>query len=213
MSENIDLSELRIAVVDDHNLVLEGFRSLLTRNGLRHVELFRSAAALTAILRTRTYDIYIIDVELPDMDGFLLIDAIREAWPSARIIVSTIHDELWTVRKLVARNVDAIVYKSLDMAHVMEAIRDVSCGEHYYCDEVMMALGMMRNGIDHPSQREMDVLQAIAGGLTSKEIAQRLFISENTVEAHRKSLFQKLEARNIADLVMKAVKRGYIGPI
>ena len=77
----------------------------------------------------------------------------------------------------------------------------------------MTALGMMRNGIDHPSQREMDVLQAIAGGLTSKEIAQRLFISENTVEAHRKSLFQKLEARNIADLVMKAVKRGYIGPI
>lgn len=72
----------------------------------------------------------------------------------------------------------------------MEAIRDVSCGEHYYCDEVMTALGMMRNGIDHPSQREMDVLQAIAGGLTSKEIAQRLFISENTVEAHRKSLFQ-----------------------
>ena len=213
MSENIDLSELRIAVVDDHNLVLEGFRSLLTRNGLRHVELGRSAAALTDILRTRTYDIYIIDVELPDMDGFLLIDAIREAWPSARIIVSTIHDELWTVRKLVARNVDAIVYKSLDMAHVMEAIRDVSCGEHYYCDEVMTALGMMRNGIDHPSQREMDVLQAIAGGLTSKEIAQRLFISENTVEAHRKSLFQKLEARNIADLVMKAVKRGYIGPI
>ena len=213
MSENIDLSELRIAVVDDHNLVLEGFRSLLTRNGLRHVELFRSAAALTDILRTRTYDIYIIDVELPDMDGFLLIDAIREAWPSARITVSTIHDELWTVRKLVARNVDAIVYKSLDMAHVMEAIRDVSCGEHYYCDEVMTALGMMRNGIDHPSQREMDVLQAIAGGLTSKEIAQRLFISENTVEAHRKSLFQKLEARNIADLVMMAVKRGYIGPI
>lgn len=197
-------------MVDDHNLVLEGFRSLLTRNGLCHVELFRSAAALTDILYTRTYDIYIVDVELPDMDGFLLIDAIREAWPSARIIVSTIHDELWTVRKLVARNVDAIVYKSLDMGHVMEAIREVQGDRHYYCDEVMAALGLMNNGIDHPSQREMDVLQAIAGGLTSKEIAQRLFISENTVEAHRKSLFQKLEARNIADLVMKAVKRGYI---
>lgn len=210
MSENIDLSELRIAVVDDHNLVLEGFRSLLTRNGLRNVELFRSAAAVTDILHTRTYDIYIIDVELPDMDGFLLIDAIRGAWPAARIIVSTIHDELWTVRKLVARDVNAIIYKSLDMVHVIEAIRKVMDGERYYCDEVMAALGMMRNGMDHPSQREMDVLQAIAGGLTSKEIAERLFISENTVEAHRKSLFQKLEARNIADLIMKAVKRGYI---
>lgn len=210
MIENIDLAGLRIAVIDDHNLVLEGVRSLLARNGMTNVELFRSAAALTDVLRTRPYDIYIVDVELPDMDGFLLIDAIREVWPKARIIVSTIHDELWTVRKLVERNVDGIVYKSLDMSLVVEAIHDVMSGERYYCGEVKAALRMMDNGIDHPSQREMEVLNAIANGFTSKEIAARLFISENTVEAHRKSLFTKLEARNIADLVMKAIKRGYI---
>ncbi|MBP3511836.1 MAG: response regulator transcription factor [Prevotella sp.] len=210
MIENIELADLRIAVIDDHNLVLEGVRSLLARNGMMQVELFRSAAALTDVLRTRPYDIYIVDVELPDMDGFLLIDAIREVWPKARIIVSTIHDELWTVRKLVARNVDGIVYKSLDMSLVVDAIHDVLSGERYYCGEVQEALRIMDNGIDHPSQREMEVLNAIANGYTSKEIAARLFISENTVEAHRKSLFTKLEARNIADLVMKAIKRGYI---
>ncbi len=210
MIENIELADLRIAVIDDHNLVLEGVRSLLARNGMMQVELFRSAAALTDVLRTRPYDIYIVDVELPDMDGFLLIDAIREIWPKARIIVSTIHDELWTVRKLVARNVDGIVYKSLDMSLVVDAIHDVLSGERYYCGEVQEALRIMDNGIDHPSQREMEVLNAIANGYTSKEIAARLFISENTVEAHRKSLFTKLEARNIADLVMKAIKRGYI---
>ncbi len=204
------MADLRIAVIDDHNLVLEGVRSLLARNGMMQVELFRSAAALTDVLRTRPYDIYIVDVELPDMDGFLLIDAIREVWPKARIIVSTIHDELWTVRKLVARNVDGIVYKSLDMSLVVDAIHDVLSGERYYCGEVQEALRIMDNGIDHPSQREMEVLNAIANGYTSKEIAARLFISENTVEAHRKSLFTKLEARNIADLVMKAIKRGYI---
>lgn len=211
MSENTDISELRIAVVDDHNLILEGFRSLLRRNGLQSVDLFRSAAAIIDILRTRPYDIYIVDVEMPDMDGYLLIDAIRDAWPESRIIVSTIHDELWTVRKLISRNVDAIVYKSLDMEHVIEAIRLVSSGKSYYCDEVKVTLNLMEDGIDHPSPREMDVLQGIAGGLTSREIAQQLYISENTVEAHRKSLFQKLKVRNIADLIMKAVKRGYIG--
>lgn len=210
MSEEIELSRLRIAIVDDHNLVLEGFRSLLSRNGLTGVELFRSAAALTDVLRSRQYDIYIVDVELPDMDGFLLIDAIRKVWPEARIIVSTIHDELWTVRKLVARNVNAIVYKSLDMSLVMAAIHAVLTGEIYYCGEVDAALRMMESGVTHPSQREMEVLQTIADGLTSKEIAEKLFISENTVEAHRKSLFTKLEARNLADLVMKAIKRGYI---
>ena len=211
MSENIDLSGLKIAVVDDHNLVLEGFRSLLARNGVTGVDLFRSATALTDVLQTHPYDMYIVDVELPDLDGFLLIDAIRSVWPKARIIVSTIHDELWTVRKLVERGVDAIVYKSLDMSLVMTAMRKVMRGEKYYCSEVQAAITLMENGIEHPSQREMEVLHAITAGLTSREIAYRLFISENTVEAHRKNLFAKLGAKNIADLVMKAIRRGYVG--
>ena len=63
---------------------------------------------------------------------------------------------------------------------------------------------------DQPSQREIDVMQAMAQGLTSKQIAEQLFISENTVEAHRKNLFIKLKARNIADLIVKAISRGYI---
>lgn len=210
MTEKNDLSELEIAIVDDHDLVLEGFRGLLNRNGLHNMELFHNAASLIGILPTHTFDIYIIDVELPDMDGFGLIDAIRRAHPSARIIISTIHDELWTVRKLVARQVDAIVYKSADPAYIIEAIRSVLYGCRYYCEEVKAVIDTLHNETAQPSQRELEVLKAIAGGLTSKEIARSLYISENTVEAHRKSLFLKFEARNIADLVMKAVRRGYI---
>lgn len=210
MTEKNDLSELEIAIVDDHDLVLEGFRGLLNRNGQHNMELFHNAASLIGILPTHTFDIYIIDVELPDMDGFGLIDAIRRAHPSARIIISTIHDELWTVRKLVARQVDAIVYKSADPAYIIEAIRSVLHGCRYYCEEVKAVIDTLHNETAQPSQRELEVLKAIAGGLTSKEIARSLYISENTVEAHRKSLFLKFEARNIADLVMKAVRRGYI---
>lgn len=211
MSEHTTSVELNIAVVDDHSLVLEGLRSLLKRNGFHRIGLFRSAEALLDILRSHPYDVYILDVEMPDMDGYLLIDAIRGVWPEARIIVCTIHDELWTVRKLTALNVNAIVYKSLDMGYMVEAIHRVVAGEHYYCDEVAVAIGMLENDAEMPSAREMEVLQGIAQGLTSKEIAGRLFISENTVEAHRKSLYQKLKVRNLADLIMKSVKRGYLG--
>lgn len=63
---------------------------------------------------------------------------------------------------------------------------------------------------EQPSEREIDILKAMAEGYTSKEIAERLFISENTVEAHRKSLFYKLGARNVANLIYKAIERGYI---
>lgn len=211
MNGKTDLSGLRIAVADDHHLILEGLRSLLAQNCISDVTLFRSASALVESLHTRAYHIYIVDLEMPDMDGFDLISAIRGARPGARIIVNTIHDELWTVRRLVAGHVNGILFKSLDTSLVLEAIRRVADGGMYYCEEVHEALQMMEErGMEHPSQREMEVLQAIADGLTSREIADKLFISENTVEAHRKNLFAKLNVRNIADLVMKAMKRGYL---
>ena len=144
------------------------------------------------------------------MDGYLLIDAIRSVWHDSRIIVNTIHDELWTVRKLIARKVNAIVYKSVDMNHVIEAIRVVCNGETYFCEEVQDTIRVSRDTNNVPSMREMDVLQEIAKGHTSKEIADNLCISENTVEAHRKSLYQKLKVRNLAHLIMKAMEHGYI---
>lgn len=211
MNKKIDLPDLHIAVADDHQLMLEGLHSLLARNGITAVCLFRSAAELLGSLHAHSYHIYIVDLEMPDMDGFALIRAIRRVQPEARIIVNTIHDELWTVRRLVALQVDGILFKSLDAGLLMEAIRAIAGGGRYYCREVQAALDMMdAKGMEHPSQREMDVLRAISQGLTSREIADRLFISENTVEAHRKSLFTKLNVRNLADLVMKAIRRGYL---
>lgn len=212
MDKKMNLQELSIAVADDHQLMLEGIGALLARNGIRNVALFRTGTDLVRSLHTRAYHIYVIDVEMPDMDGFALIHAIRDTWPEARIIVNTIHDELWTVCRLVACRVDGILFKSLDASLVMEALRAVAVGRPYYCEEVREALRMMEDkGVEHPSQREMEVLQAIAEGLVSREIADKLFISENTVEAHRKSLFAKLGVRNIADLIVKAGKRGYLG--
>lgn len=212
MNERTDLHDLSIAVTDDHQLMLDGLGGLLRRNGARDVALFRTAAELVDSLRTRAYHIYIMDIEMPDMDGFALIDAIRKARPQARIIVNTIHDELWTMCRLVAARVDGILFKSLDTELVIKALLAVAVGQTYYCEEVREAVRMMKDrGVEHPSPREMEVLRAIADGLVSREIADRLYISENTVEAHRKSLFAKLGVRNIADLIVKAGRLGYLG--
>lgn len=212
MENGIDLSKLSIAVADDHQLMLEGISGLLAKNGMHDVALFRTGADLVRSLRTRAYHIYMIDVEMPDMDGFALIHAIRDTWPEARIIVNTIHDELWTVRRLADAHVSGILLKSQDSSAVMETLCAVAAGRTCYCPEVCEALQLMEGrGMEHPSQREMEVLRAIADGLPSREIADRLYISENTVEAHRKSLFAKLGVRNLADLIVKAGKRGYLG--
>ena len=156
------------------------------------------------------YDFYVVDLELPDLDGFVLIEMIRARNPVAHIIVSTVHDEIWTLRKLLARDVNAIIYKSGNGDEIIEAMEEILMGRNYYCEAVLKVMDIAGDSSQHPSSRELEVLYQIAQGKTSREIAAALFVSDNTIEAHRKALFQKLGAVNAVDLIVKAVDKGYI---
>ena len=147
---------------------------------------------------------------MPDVDGFALIDMIRARNPVSRIIVSTVHNEIWILRKLLARDVNAIIYKSGDGNEVVQAIQEILNGRNYYCEEVQVSLKYASDSSLHPTARELEVLHHIAKGKTSREIAAVMFISDNTVEAHRKALFSKLGAINVADLIVKAIEKGYL---
>ena len=135
---------------------------------------------------------------------------IRARNPVAHIIVSTVHDEIWTLRKLLARDVNAIIYKSGDGNEIVMAINEILKGNNYYCEAVHKALKSACDNSVHPSSRELEVLYQIAQGKTSREIAAAMFVTENTIEAHRKALLSKLGAVNVADLIVKAIERGYI---
>ena len=89
----------------------------------------------------------------------------------------------------------------------------VNEGKIYYCNKFKKAQKHLQQQNDVPSQRELQVLQLIASGLSTKEIAQSLIIAENTVENHRKSLFRKMKARNMAELIIRAIANGYINPV
>lgn len=202
---------MKIAVVDDHELIIEGIISTLKNNAEYKVEKFGDATALAKKMDAgKDYDIYIIDLELPDLDGFALINLIRVRNPQARIIVNTVHDELWTLRKLLTCDVNAIIYKSGRRDEIIKAIDAILNGKNYYCEAVNNVISEVADASKFPTSRELEVLSRIAQGKTSREIAADLFVSDNTVEAHRKSLFQKLEAVNVADLVVKAIAKGYI---
>ena len=202
---------MKIAVVDDHDLIREGLNAMLVSNGVEHIDKFSTATELVfSIDEGNQYDFYIVDLELPDIDGFVLIEMIRARNPIAHIIVSTVHDEIWTLRKLVARDVNAIIYKSGNGGEIITAILEILAGNHYYCEAAQKTLNAANDDAQHPSNRELEVLYQISLGKTTKEIAAALFVSENTVEAHRKSLFQKLNAVNVVDLVIKSVERGYL---
>ncbi len=211
MTDKSIFTQMNIAVVDDHELIREGLNTVLLNNGVNNVDKFSSATELEKALSTgKSYDFYIIDLELPDMDGFVLIEMLRARNPVARIIVITVHDEIWTLRKLLAREVNGIIYKSGEGCEIMKAMDEILLGRNYYCDGVEKAMKIAEDSSLHPSTRELEVLYQIAQGKTSREIAAALFVSDNTVEAHRKSLFAKLGAVNVADLIVKSIEKGYL---
>ena len=206
------LRDVSVAVVDDHEVVLEGLRSFLIKNNITDVEVFGQTHTLLKRITTKHFDVYLIDVELADMRVTDFIKEIRNLHPEARIIINTIHEEVWVVNKLTEIKVDGVVYKSGKLDQLFDAISIVIDGGKYFCRNFRKTQNNIQFLNDIPSGREIDVLKHIAMGYSTKEISSNLFISENTVENHRKSLFRKLQAHNMVDLIMKAIAAGYIDP-
>ena len=206
-----------ILVVDDHELVLRGIRQILEQS-------FPKATVYTAYtgeeaMRTisqKHIDMVSIDLELPDMSGFNLIDHIRAERPNVKIMVNTVHDEIWTVKRLSERHVEGIVFKSAKASWFIEAVGRLLNGGTYYdrnARSLIKSINTQSAEETGLSAREVDVLRLIANGCNTEEIAARLELSPNTIETHRRHLLCKLDVRNSAELVRRAITSGILSPI
>jgi luxR family regulatory protein len=211
------VEKAEILLVDDHALILEGICHILKR--LPEVVVANAVTTgeeAVGLIAERDYDIYILDVGLPDVSGFELIDMIRELNEDARIIVNTMHEEIWYINRLVRQGVNSVILKASDSTEVENAVKSVLRGEAYTCprfERIRKKLGNTSSQIhpkDVPTKREIEVLQAVAEGLCTHEIAGRLQITENTVETFRRRLIQKFNAKNAIDMVVKAMAQGWI---
>lgn len=205
-----------LLIVDDHRVVSCGLQHLISQSlaNVEKIDVATSGEEALGWIAACPYDLYILDVELPDMSGIDLVDRIRELNPEARFIIHTMHDELWYYRRMEASEVDGIVFKSSDTHEIIAAIGAVLQGKHFLCQRAKQMHAASekrrsRSGQDL-SERELLVLQYIARGLNTAEIAEELCISINTVETHRRHLNDKLDATNVATLIMNAVSKGLL---
>lgn len=206
-----------VLVVDDHCLVLEGICRIVNKMPEAIIaDAVTSGKQALELIEKRDYDVYILDISLPDVSGFELIAKINELNEEARIIVNTMHEEIWMINQLGQFKVNAVVLKASASTELLDAIRAVLNGETYTCPRfasISQKLNRVSTGMhskEAPTKREYDVLQAVAKGLNTHEIAELLKISENTVETFRKRLISKFEAKNAIDMVVKAVTQGWI---
>ena len=211
MEKNV---KAELLVVDDHNLILEGICKVVNKMPeVVVVDAVTSGLQAAELIERRDYDIYILDVSIPDMSGFELIAKIREMNDQAKIIVNTMHEEIWILKRLTKASISGAILKSADINELTLAIQTILKGGQYLCKRFKTILNRMQTEEQIKEQltlREMEVLQAIAKGFNTREIADLLHVSNNTIETHRKSLMSKLEARNAVDLVLKAINLGII---
>lgn len=203
-------------MIDDHEIVVCGLKHIIGTS-MPEVGLLDTATTgkeAKEKIRNNVYDIYMLDLELPDMTGFDLIECIRNNYPKARIIVNTMHDELWYNKQLDSLDIDGVVYKSVDSQQIVAAITSVLCGEKYRCTPGPSLCTTSRRRTQQLgkelSRRELEVLRCISQGKSTAEIAAELYISVNTVETHHRHLNEKLDASNMASLIMHAVAKGLL---
>lgn len=206
MNKTIEHSA-RILVVDDHPIVRKGIAALLCHTTAATIVEASCAAEAIDISRKQSVDIAVIDLELPDANGLQLITRLRCTMPKMRFVVYTMHEEPWIIDELQDANVDAIVLKGDDPYELQMAVESVKMGIGYYSSRFKKCAD---NAPGHLTEREKEVLQMMCDGMSSKLIAEKMCVSENTVEYHRKQILRRIGAKNNVQAVSIALKEGLL---
>jgi DNA-binding NarL/FixJ family response regulator len=207
-----------LMLADDHRLVREGIRKILeTRADLRVVaEADDGAEAVRAVVEKKP-DVALIDLTMPRLSGVEAIRRIRQI-SSTRCIAVTAHEELGYVTQALEAGASAYVVKSANSRELFEAIDAVRSGRSYLSPAIAhWAVQAVAHPVPHKSSRlhgltarEREVLQLIAEGLSSRQIATQLGVSLKTVEAHRAKLMAKLKVHRASGLIRVAVQQGLV---
>jgi len=207
----------RLVVVDDHALFRRGLVGLL--GDMSEFEVIGEAGdgieALGVIERTHP-DIVLLDVNMPRMDGIALVQALRRLKESPRILMLTISQEDGDLLRAVKAGANGYILKNTEPEELRQSLLSVAHGQGALSPEVVAPVlsALSKAVVEEPtallSEREQEVLACLADGLTTSQIAARLFISENTVKTHIRHILEKLEASDRTEAVGKATQLGLL---
>jgi len=206
---------MKILVADDHEIIASGIRSFLTdKLGALEVKSAVNLAQLKQILAKEKFDILLQDIRFGNDDGRTFLSEIRKMHPDLLIVALSSHTDEFTVKSALAAGCSGYVSKSSPLEEILEAIQAITKGKQFVSKDIRDAmLTDLMNGESDKiklTKRELEVLKAIQDELSTREIAEKLFLSEKTIEGYRSNLFLKFQVKNVAGLVKQAILQGYI---
>ncbi len=208
---------IRILLTDDHYIFAESLSYLLrdvvdfeiigiASNGHKAIETIENDAI----------DLLVTDLNMPEMGGVALALRVKKQFPNIKILILTMNDSPPVIREAIQAGIDGYLMKDVDKQELVTAIYQIHSGKSYFQNAAIKQLSELTPRFEnhaefsakHLSERELDVLKLITQEFNSNEIAEKLFISLNTVEAHRKNLFKKLNVKNSIGAIKFALRYG-----
>ena len=212
------MSPTRIFIVDDHPLVISGIEGMLidchdiviSGVAVSGAEAWRSITILNGQL-----DILIVDIEMDGMDGFELCSQVKNQYPDIKVLFLSMHDEIYYVKKAIECEADGYMLKICDKYEFIRGINALIENGCYFTCKLLPIIRQMKYlgknaTIQKLTDREVEVLSLILREMTSKEIAEQLFISKQTVDTHRLNIMRKTDSKSIVGLLKYAIRNHLI---
>lgn len=212
------MNTTKIIIADDHTMFLEGITSLL--NNVSEIEIVGKAVngkeVLLLLEKTKT-DIIVLDISMPEMDGIEVTKIIKKKYSNLKILILSTHSNSQMIAKLIRIGIDGYLLKNAEKDELLYAIQKINLGETYFSKEVAIIHNKYETNFKQNlatttelSNREKEILILIAKQYTAAEIAEKTFISLNTVNTHKRNLLSKLNVKNTAGLVKYAIELGLL---
>jgi DNA-binding NarL/FixJ family response regulator len=212
------MEKIKIIIADDHTMFLQGIVSLLENE--ENINILGKASngkEALKIIETSLPDILLLDISMPEMDGIELTKIIKQQFPSVKILILSTHSTMQMIAKLIRMGVEGYLLKNAEKEELLHAIDTIKKGESYFSKEVTQKneennskIKSENLQITELSTREKEIIILIAQGFTGNEIAEKLNISLNTANTHRKNLLSKINVKNTAGLVKYAIEYGML---
>lgn len=208
------MSEIRIAVIDDHDLFREGLKLVLGQiDGYKVVFDTPDGRRFVEFLKSFPVDIALMDIEMPLISGIeTTVMALKEN-PALKIIALTMFSDTGHCTQMIQAGVKGFILKKANKFELQQAIQMVYQGGSYFSQEIIKQLAYQftagKSENENLTARELEIMLLICQGMTTQEISDKLYISSKTVETHRSNIFQKTNVRNTAGIIIWAIKNQY----
>jgi len=205
---------ITICIADDHQMFREGLIAMLSQE--KSLEVIGEASngkEVLSLFEKTVPDVLLLDIEMPIMDGFDTLRALKKLKIKTMVLVLTMHKSAEFVKNILKAGASGYLQKDSGRDTLVKAIHEViETGVYYSSDTSKLVLESFKDKTSNSkiSSREKEIIQLLSEGLTTKNIATKLFISPHTVETHRQNILLKLGLKNTAEVVKYAIQKGLI---